>query len=285
MDLSIMAICVENFQGPDCSQCSPGFTGTMCLNINGCIGVNCSGNGQCVDGVLSYTCDCDPGFTGVECNVNIDDCVPVNCSGNGQCVDGIDTYTCDCDPGFTGMECGINIDDCVGVNCSGNGQCVDGINSFSCNCNASFTGPLCETHASDVDSDSERFSASATFIGGILGVVLSFALLLALLIVLVMSVVMLKKHKVCYQGQETQCHVNAVHILRTIIVTHIDSYMGLCMPMGGFYGHAYTIIIKILTPIKDHISCTWLSAVCKYVCSQLHALGQHVTLLHYLAVL
>jgi hypothetical protein len=191
MDLSIMAKCVENnfkFQGPDCSQCSPGFTGTMCtININDCIGVNCSGNGQCVDGVLSYTCDCDSGFTGVECDVNIDDCVTVNCSGNGQCVDGIHSYTCKCDPGFTGMECGISIDDCVGVNCSGNGQCVDEISSFSCNCNASFIGPLCETHTSD--SEGERLSA--TLIGGILGAILSFALL-ALLFVLVVSVVMHK---------------------------------------------------------------------------------------------
>ena len=79
--------------------------------------------------------------------MNIDDCVAVNCSENGECLDGILSYTCDCDPGFTGMDCETNIDDCVGVNCSGNGQCVDEINSFSCNCNNSFVGPLCETHA------------------------------------------------------------------------------------------------------------------------------------------
>ena len=224
MDLSIVATCVGNFQGPDCSQCLPGFTGIMCeINIDDCIGVNCSGNGQCVDGVLSYTCDCDPGFTEAECDVNIDECVAVNC-GNGQCVDGVHAYTCECDPGFTGVECGININNCVGENCSGNGQCVDGIDSFSCNCNDSFTGPLCEIRASDVDSEAERFSA--TFIGGILGAILSFALLLALLIILVISIVMHKKHKVCYQGKET-------HIGRTITATHLDSYMGLCMPFGG----------------------------------------------------
>ena len=246
MDLSIMARCVENFQGPDCSQCSPGFNGTMCININDCIGTNCSGNGRCVDGVFSYTCDCDPGFTGAECDVNINDCVAVNCSGNGQCVDGVHAYTCECDPGFTGVECGINIDDCVGESCSGNGQCVDGIDSFSCNCNASFTGPLCEIQASDIDSEAERFSA--TFIGGILGAIFSFALLLALLIILIISIVMYKKHK---QGKET-C------VGRTIIATHLVSYMGLCMPFGGFYGHAYVIITKILTLLKDQISCTYM---------------------------
>ena len=104
-------------------------------------------------------------------------------------------YTCECDPGFTGVDCGVNIDDCVGESCNGNGQCVDGIDSFSCNCNVSFTGPLCEIRASDIDSEAERFSAN--FIGGILGAILSFALLLALLIILViiLSIVMYKKHK------------------------------------------------------------------------------------------
>ena len=291
MDLSIVATCAGNFQGPNCSRCisgfagircnvrinqctticsgrgqcldgvpliicdcDPGFTGVLCeTNIDDCMSVNCSGNGQCVDGVLSYTCDCDPGFTGAECDVNIDDCVAVNCSGNGQCVDGVQAYVCECDPGFTGVECGINIDDCVGESCSGNGQCVDGIDSFSCNCNASFTGPLCEIRASDIDSEAERFSA--TFIGGILGAVLSFALLLALLIILVISIMMYKKHK---QGKET-------HVGRTIIETHLDSYMGLCMPFGGFYGHAYTIITKILTLIKDQSAAhAWLNTVCKY---------------------
>ena len=61
MDLSITTRCVGNFQSPDCSQCSPGFTGTACdINIDDCIGVSCGENGQCIDGLFSYTCDCDP---------------------------------------------------------------------------------------------------------------------------------------------------------------------------------------------------------------------------------
>ena len=144
MDLSITAICGRNFQGPDCSQCLPGFTGTMCnVNINDCMGVNCSGNGQCVDEELSYTCDCDPGFTGVQCETNIDDCVGINCSGTGMCVDGVNSFTCQCNPGFMGDLCQTNIDDCVGVNCSGNGICVDGVNAFICLCNPGFGGTIC----------------------------------------------------------------------------------------------------------------------------------------------
>ena len=37
--------------------------------------------------------------------------------GNGQCVDVINSFTCDCNPGYTGELCETDIDDCVGVNC------------------------------------------------------------------------------------------------------------------------------------------------------------------------
>ena len=31
-------------------------------------------NGRCIDGINGYTCDCFPGFTGSDCNINVDDC-------------------------------------------------------------------------------------------------------------------------------------------------------------------------------------------------------------------
>ena len=107
MDLSITARCVGNFQGSNCSQCIPGFAGTLCdVRINEC---NCSGNGQCLDGVPSLICDCDPGFIGTLCEVDID-CIGVNCSGNGQCVseDGVNSFSCDCTAGFMGQLCEIS---------------------------------------------------------------------------------------------------------------------------------------------------------------------------------
>ena len=36
-------------------------------DIDDCAGVTCSGHGQCVDGVASYTCECDVGYTGNDC--------------------------------------------------------------------------------------------------------------------------------------------------------------------------------------------------------------------------
>lgn len=61
------------------------------------------------------------GFRGTFCEENIDDCVDVNCN-SGQCVDGIGTFTCDCEVGFSGELCEINIDNCEGINCN-DGTC------------------------------------------------------------------------------------------------------------------------------------------------------------------
>ena len=63
----------------------------------------------------------------------------------GQCVDGVNSFFCSCDPGFTGELCQTNIDECVGVGCSGNGECLDEVNSFTCDCRSGYTGPLCDT--------------------------------------------------------------------------------------------------------------------------------------------
>ena len=58
-----------------------------------------------MDGVNTFDCMCDPGYTGEVCQTNIDDCVGVNCSGNGECMDGVNTFTCECRPGFIGLLC------------------------------------------------------------------------------------------------------------------------------------------------------------------------------------
>ena len=166
INVIITVLCAQNFGGSDCTQCVPGFMGPNCDEINNCVGVSCGngqcvdgincdevddcigvncGNGRCVDGVDSFSCTCNPGFTGPNCD-EVDDCVGVTstCSGNGQCVDGVDSFSCTCDPGFIGELCQTNIDDCVSVDCSGNGECVDGVNNFTCACITGYSGPLCD---------------------------------------------------------------------------------------------------------------------------------------------
>ena len=106
MDLSVTALCAPNFEGTYCMQCVAGFTGPNCdIEVDNCVGVKCSGNGECVDGIETFSCTCDPGFTGEFCQTNVDDCVGVNCSGNGECFDGVNGFTCECISGYGGPLC------------------------------------------------------------------------------------------------------------------------------------------------------------------------------------
>ncbi len=47
----------------------------------------CQDRGQCIpNGRLNYTCQCDSGFTGVQCETNINDCRSNPCLNGGTCV-------------------------------------------------------------------------------------------------------------------------------------------------------------------------------------------------------
>ena len=136
----------------DTCDCNPGYTGRDCeTNIDDCAGVNCSGHGTCTDGVGTYTCECNPGYTGRDCETNINECLLMEpqCSGHGTCTDGDNSFICACNDGYTDLMCETNIDDCVGVNCSGHGHCMDNINSFTCNCSEGFTGQVCQANIDD----------------------------------------------------------------------------------------------------------------------------------------
>ena len=151
MDLNITVFCVENFAEPNCTQCDPGFTGPDCqTNINDCLSNPCTPHGECLDGIATFICNCDQGFTGELCQI-IDYCVGIECNGNGVCVNGIESYMCNCSAGFNGSECEFNIDECLSNPCAPNGECIDGVDSFICNCDPGFTGELCLTNIDDCE--------------------------------------------------------------------------------------------------------------------------------------
>ena len=76
IELEVSLVCTGNFYGPDC---------TLVCN--------------------SPPCPCDPGFTGDFCAINIDECASVDCSGRGVCSDGVNSYTCACQDGYSGVNC------------------------------------------------------------------------------------------------------------------------------------------------------------------------------------
>lgn len=134
-------ICNPGFTGALCNVVN---------NINDCT-INGCLNGEClVDAATGIgECTCDPGFTGQRCQTNIDDCVGVSCSGNGICIDGINSFSCDCRAGFEGQLCNVlslTSDNCSSANpCDGSsGPCDDGLNSsnYTCQCSPCSQGKL-----------------------------------------------------------------------------------------------------------------------------------------------
>ena len=70
-----------------------------------------------------YTCNCLPGYTGLNCQTNFDECSSNPCLNSSTCTDGINEYTCIFTGGYTGQHCGTDIDECQSSPCQNNGRC------------------------------------------------------------------------------------------------------------------------------------------------------------------
>ena len=125
-------------------QCAESYHGDQCQFVNMCErdSIECSGLGVCVAEMDTYVCNCEPGYTGMNCEMT-DYCFGRNCSMRGACQNKQSSYHCIYDPGFTGSDCEMDINECEGQNCSGNGQCFNGKSKFICTCYHGFTGKLC----------------------------------------------------------------------------------------------------------------------------------------------
>lgn len=151
------------------SSLSSGYEGRLCeSNINNCKPDPCH-HGTCVDGIASYTCNCEPGYTGYRCENQLNECHSNPCQNSGKCVDLVNKYICQCQHGtsgegwcisnsavfvtlgfvcyilkkvfasHTGTNCEINFDDCASNPCD-YGICKDGINRYECVCKPGFSG-------------------------------------------------------------------------------------------------------------------------------------------------
>jgi hypothetical protein len=90
--------CSFNSQGIYCEQlidlCKTISNTSLCLN-----GGLCSITNQTIQ------CSCLAGFTGLFCETNIDECYTKPCSPNGECLDLINGYQCQCQSGWYGYNC------------------------------------------------------------------------------------------------------------------------------------------------------------------------------------
>ena len=105
----------------------------MCLDIDFCVDVTCSGNGQCVEQVNSFSCECFEGFTGEQCETGECSCTLKACQSIDEYVQLISFVDC------------LELPSCRNVVCENGGTCeVDEVSGITCNCADGFTGRSCE---------------------------------------------------------------------------------------------------------------------------------------------
>ncbi|XP_052716324.1 neurogenic locus notch homolog protein 2-like isoform X2 [Crassostrea angulata] len=99
-------------------------------------------HGTCTDQLHSYTCHCQPGYTGTNCETDVDECQSSPCI-HGNCSDLINEYRCQCLPGYDGLQCQIDVDECQSSPCI-HCNCSDLVNEYSCQCFPGYEGLQCQ---------------------------------------------------------------------------------------------------------------------------------------------
>ncbi|KAM9449527.1 slit homolog 2 protein isoform 1-T1 [Clarias gariepinus] len=123
---------------PGCRSCQP----------SACVHGQCHVNSRDArdsysDTHSSFSCECEPGWSGPLCDQPLNDPCLGNKCVRGTCVP-INSYSyrCVCAPGFAGVLCderSASVCECKHGHCR-----VSGLGAAYCECNAGYTGPLCD---------------------------------------------------------------------------------------------------------------------------------------------
>ncbi len=92
-----------------------------------------------------YSCSCNCGWTGTNCNSQINQCVNTPCLNGGLCQNVAPCgFQCICPVGYSGSKCDIVINYCASNPCSSNGLCLNSNFGYTCSCSPGWTGTLCQ---------------------------------------------------------------------------------------------------------------------------------------------
>lgn len=80
-----------------------------CGGASACERKPCQNGGLCTEtgtGLGDYTCQCEEGFSGRNCEIEADLCQVIQpCQNGGTCVGTFNAYRCNCPMGFAGTNC------------------------------------------------------------------------------------------------------------------------------------------------------------------------------------
>ncbi|KAK3101782.1 hypothetical protein FSP39_006299 [Pinctada imbricata] len=81
---------------------------SQCDDTNNCLPNPCNGY-NCTDGLDSFICHCENGYSGSKCENEPNPCSNSPCINGGTCHNAADDYQCSCPTGFKGKNCHVQI--------------------------------------------------------------------------------------------------------------------------------------------------------------------------------
>ncbi|XP_072179385.1 uncharacterized protein [Diadema setosum] len=114
---------------------------TQC--ISACDYGPCLNGGFCISEGIDYSCTCQAGYSGKNCQIDIDECSSDPCANGATCSDFVDGFQCTCVTGYEGMNCESEIDNCISTPCENNAPCASVLGDFECSCPSGFSGKNC----------------------------------------------------------------------------------------------------------------------------------------------
>ncbi|XP_071506100.1 uncharacterized protein [Diadema antillarum] len=145
--------CIDGNSSYTC-QCPPGYTGINCeTDVDECSSAPCQHDGTCIDLINGFSCNCTERYEGAMCQDVVDFCCSQPCLNDGTCSLSESGYNCSCSYGFEGENCEIDIDECLTADCMNGGTCIDQPGGYVCNCTSAYTGVRCEHDFNECVSD------------------------------------------------------------------------------------------------------------------------------------
>ncbi|OWA49854.1 Protein crumbs [Hypsibius exemplaris] len=153
------ATCVTSLTNPGDSfscVCQPGWTGRLCdVDVDECSASlnRCQNGAMCRNFPGRFQCYCVPGYLGEFCDMEANECLTNPCRNGAACTDKLNGYDCHCAKGYTGKRCEVDINECQPNPCQNGAICNDFPAAYNCTCQLGFTGVNCQVNIDNCEEN------------------------------------------------------------------------------------------------------------------------------------